>query len=104
MADAETLARFLSVAKNKISADPEGLERPKETMVNLARRSRRLDVRRDMVPGDGSGRTVGPAYTSRITEYADTRWRPDVAAVRAESLRRTVACLQRLVAGISRDE
>ena len=42
------------------------------------------------------GRTEGPAYTSRLIEYATDRWRPDIAARRAEGLRRAVACLQRL--------
>ena len=42
------------------------------------------------------GRTEGPAFTSRLIEYATDRWRPDIAARRAESLRRAVACLQRL--------
>ena len=53
-------------------------------------------VRQDMVPREGSGRTEGPAYTSRLIEYATDRWRPDVAVRRADSLRRAVACLQRL--------
>ena len=95
MADAERLAAFIGVAGRRIPADPEREEHPKQAMVNLARSSRRRDVRQDMVPRDGSGRTVGPAYTSRLVEYATDRWRPDVAARRAESLRRAVACLQR---------
>ncbi len=96
MADAERLAAFLGVARNKMPADPEGLNHPKRTMVNLARRSRRRDVRQDMVPRQRSGRAEGPAYTSRLIEYATDCWRPEVAALRADSLRRTVACLQRL--------
>ena len=99
MADAERLAAFIGVARNKVPADPERLDHPKRTMVNLARLSRRRDVRRDMVPRRGSGRIEGPAYTSRLIEYAADRWRPDVAAPHADSLRRAVACLQRLGSG-----
>ena len=54
---------------------------------------------RTWVPRNGSGRTEGPAYTSRLIEYATDRWRPDVAVQRADSLRRAVACLQRLGSG-----
>jgi hypothetical protein len=96
MADAEALATFLSVARGKIPADPEGLDHPKTTMVNLARQSRRKAVRADMVPRQGSGRQIGPAYTSWLTEYVESRWRPEVAAQRAESLRRAIACLRHL--------
>lgn len=95
MADAERLAAFIGVARRRIPADPEREEHPKRAMVNLARSSRRRDVRQDMVPREGSGRTVGPAYTSRLVEYATDRWRPDVAARRADSLRRAVACVRR---------
>lgn len=96
MADAERLAAFMGVARNKVPADPEGLEHPKQVMVNLARLSRRRDVRQDMVPREASGRTAGPAYTSRLIEYATDRWRPHVAVQRADSLRRAVECLERL--------
>ena len=99
MADAERLAAFIGVARRRIPTDPEREERPKQAMVNLARFSRRRDVRQDMVPRDGSGRTVGPAYTSRLMDYASDRWRPDVAARRADSLRRAVGRLRRLAAG-----
>lgn len=96
MADAEALARFLRIARGRIAADPESLERPKQAMVNLARQSRSGDIRQDLVPRESSGRTEGPAYTSRLIEYATDLWRPDVAEARADSLRRTVACLRRL--------
>ena len=96
MADAERLAAFIGVARSKVPTDFEEVERPKLAMVNLARLSRRRDIRQDMVPRDGSGRTEGPAYTSRLIEYATHRWRPDVAAAHADSLRRAIDCLRRL--------
>ena len=66
-------------------------------MVNLARRSRRREIREDMVPRDQSGRSVGPAYVSRLIEYFQTFWRPNVAIERAQSLRRAVACLRQMI-------
>ena len=96
IADAETLARFLRVAPGRVPQDPEGLPHPKEAIVNLARRSRRRAVRQDMVPHEGSGRAVGRAYTSRVIEYIQEDWRPDVAADHAESLQRAIRCLRRL--------
>ena len=97
MADAETLATYLSVGRHAIPADPEALPNPKVEMVKLARQSRRGAIRQDMVPRPGSGRPVGPAYTSRLIEYADRHWRPEVAAQRADSLRRAIECLRRIV-------
>ena len=97
MADSETLAPFLGVARGFVPSDPESLVRPKEAMVNLGRRSRKGAIRKDMVPRRGSGRAVGPAYTSRLIEFASTEWRPAVAAKRSESLKRAIRCLQRLL-------
>jgi len=97
MADAETLAKFLGVPRSRIPGRPEDSDQPKAAMVNLARRSRRRAVREDMVPREGSGRPVGPAYSSRLIEYVERRWRPDIAARHAESLRRAIDCLERLI-------
>ncbi len=96
MADRATLANYLGVPKSTISQDPESLPDAKAEMVNLARRSSRRAIREDMVPREGSGRRVGPAYTSRLIEYVHERWRPEVAAEHADSLRRAIGCLERL--------
>lgn len=103
MADAETLARYLSVPRSRIPEHPENLAKPKETLVNVARRSRRKAIRQDMVPRPGSGRREGPAYTSRLTEFAAGMWHPDIAAGHSESLSRAIRCIRRLVAAASRD-
>ncbi|MEW6319684.1 MAG: hypothetical protein AB1635_01205 [Acidobacteriota bacterium] len=97
MADVDTLAPFLRVARSRVPTNPEALDNAKLALVNVARHSRRRDIRTDMVPREGAGRTVGPAYTSRLIEYAHWHWRPQVASLRAESLRRAMACVQRLV-------
>ena len=97
MADAETLAPFLGLVRSRITKTPEQLDNPKTEMVNLARHSLRRAVREDMVPRATSGRAVGPAYSSRLIEYVETCWRPDVAAKHAESLQKAISCLRRLV-------
>jgi hypothetical protein len=91
--DPERLARFLAVPRPRIPPVPEQVEAPKQIMVDLARHSRRAVIREDMVPRRGSGRQLGPAYISRLVEFVDTQWRPEVAARNADSLRR---CLERL--------
>jgi hypothetical protein len=101
MADAQTLAQYLGVPQNAIPLDPEKRPDVKTEMVNLARRSKRKDIRTDMLPREGSGRPVGPAYTSRLIEYVETAWRPRTAAQRSDSLRRALVCIEHLVRGTS---
>lgn len=101
MADAETLAGYLSVSMNRIPQIPENLDQPKNEMVNLGRHSRRRTIREDMAPREESGRRVGPAYASRLIEYVKNKWRPEVAARRSESLHRAILCLRRLAQATS---
>lgn len=96
LADAQRLAAFLGVSRARVPADPERLDEPKTTMVNLARSSRRRAIQEDMVPREGSGRQVGPAYSSRLIEFVSSSWQPDVAARRSDSLLRAIDCLKRL--------
>lgn len=88
LADREALAGFLGVALARAPTQVESLADPKIALVNVARASRRRNIRADMVPREGSGRVVGPAYTSRLIEYAQGVWRPDIAAQHANSLAR----------------
>jgi hypothetical protein len=97
LADADTISRFLGVARDRVPPQPERLDNPKTALVHLARSSRRKEIREDMVPPVGSNRAAGPAYTSRLIEFVDRHWRPDEAARHAESLDRTIRCLRRLV-------
>jgi hypothetical protein len=95
LADRERFARFIGVPKERIPGEPDQLENPKRTIIDLARRSRRSEIRRDVVPRTGSGREVGPGYTSRMIEFVHSHWRPSVAESHSDSMRR---CRARLAA------
>jgi hypothetical protein len=100
LADQERLSTFLKVATARVPSEPEAEHDPKRAMVDIARKSRKREIREDMVPRPGSGRTVGPAYASRLIEFVShptTGWRPDIAAKRSDSLRRCLACMRKLI-------
>jgi hypothetical protein len=102
LADRESLAKLLSVGVSRIPHNPEALDSPKSTMVEIARHSRRRDVRENMVPRAGSGRKIGPAYTSLLIEFArdpENGWRPNVAAKSSDSLKRCMHRLEQLIGG-----
>lgn len=100
MADRQRMASFLSVSRARIPVSPEDAHDPKEILVNVARRSNKTAVQDSMVPRPGSGRSVGPGYTSLMIEYIRSRWRPEIAAESSESLRRCIACLKSLAGRI----
>ena len=99
-ADRERLARFLVVSKNLIPTDPEAIPSPKEALAQLAQRSHRREIREDIAPRLGSGRKVGPSYSSRLIQFVDDTqwgWRPEIAEQSSASLTRCIRCLRRLI-------
>ena len=96
LADRERIANRLRVGSQSIPRNPDDLPHPKIELVNLARQSRSRAVREELVPREGSGRSVGPLYATRLTQSVEDEaagWRPDRAAAHSESLSR---CIHRL--------
>ncbi len=95
LADRVHLAAFLRIRQSQIPKDPENLNDPKRTLIDLARVSRRRDIREGLVPREGS--SVGPAYTSRMGEFVREHWDPQAARSRSPSLDRAIRCLEALL-------
>ena len=96
LADAQRISKFLGVPLGRVPTNPDTLPDPKLTLINLARRSRSRALREDMAPRPESGRSVGPAYVSRLIEFTtDTAdgWRVEAAAQVSPSLH---GCVRRL--------
>lgn len=96
LADRSRIASFLGVQIRSVPSDVDNLEDPKRTLIALARTSRQRAIREDIVPREGSGARIGPAYTSRMMEFVEghNRWRPNVAAEASPSLLRCVKALR----------
>jgi hypothetical protein len=94
LGDAEQIANYLGVSQNKIPMNPESLNDPKNHLINLARKSRRKEIREGMVPRDESGGLEGPEYASMLSQFILDNWRPEIAAQRCDSLRRCIKALQ----------
>lgn len=99
LADRESIARFLGIAIAKVPSSPETLDHPKRTLVDLARHSRSRDLREDLIPRPASGRSEGPAYSSRLMEFVQSLWRPSTAERHSESLRRCRRAIERIAQG-----
>jgi hypothetical protein len=95
LSDAANFASFIGVKTAAIPQDAEILLDPKEAVLQLAAKSRKRDIRRDMVP-ENAARREGPAYASRLIEFALYHW--DIGAARrtSNSLDRCLRALKRL--------
>ena len=92
LADRENLAKFLSVAVSKVSFHPETIDDPKQYLVGLARKSRKREIREDIVP-IGTAK-VGPAYNLQLARFVANSWSWKAAQQNSESLHRLINCLR----------
>lgn len=90
MADRSGIAEFLSVPIVKIPSNPEAEADPKQTLVGLARNSRKRRLAQELAPQAGSSNRVGPLYNARLVEFASSVWDVERARVRAPSLDRAM--------------
>lgn len=93
LADTDSMAKFLNISIDLFPPDPDAESDPKQTLVNLARRSRKTSLREDIVPEHGSRHPVGKGYQSRMVEFIEERWRPLKAQDKSESLRRAIKAI-----------
>lgn len=83
MADREGIADFLSVSLNRIPREPDGIAHPKEHLIGIARKSRKSNIKRGIVPQDGSTSKIGPTYNAQLCEFVSRHW--DVKRARRNS-------------------
>lgn len=99
LSDAEAMASFLGVSLQALPQVPDHLPNPRAEILALARRARRRDIRKDLLPATGTAAVIGPGYTARMIEFAIRHWRPTVAAERSPSLARCMRSLLPLRSG-----
>lgn len=94
LADHENFALFLNISKTLVPSNPDELMNPKQTLINLARKSRKRDTRNDILPRPKSTATQGPAYNLRLRKFIRESWEIGSAMINSPSLKRTVRVIQ----------
>jgi len=93
LADQEGVASYLHVSSALVPDNPEQENDPKQSLLNLARRSRKKRIRDAFVPAPGVSATVGPGYVGEVENFVFNAWNIEAASVVSSSLNR---CLLRL--------
>jgi hypothetical protein len=68
MADRKNFADFLGISIQKLPLNPDDEINPKRLLIELAKHSRKREIREDIVPKPKSTAKIGPNYTSRIKQ------------------------------------
>jgi hypothetical protein len=96
IADRGNLADFLRVDIAFVPTDPEQLDDPKRELINIARHSKRKEIRSAIVPEAGSTAQVGKLYNSEMMRFIATRWDVQIARTNAPSLNQCLLALEAL--------
>ena len=87
LADRGGLARFLGVSQALFPQNPDQLIDPKLVLINIARKSRRRNIRENVVPATDFN-SIGPGYNSTLTQFVMSGWHFRSACKHSESLMR----------------
>lgn len=85
LADKTGIATFFNIAAVLIPDSPDLLQDPKNTLIQLARRSRKRVIREDIVPINANA-TIGPNYNGCLSEFIYHSWNIERAIMRSPSL------------------
>jgi len=87
LADSDSFEKWSSVPKNKIVSNPDSIQDVKQNLLNLISKYAKSEIQRDLLPSKGNLTSkVGIAYNSRLVNYIDNYWDPEIARHRSNSL------------------
>jgi hypothetical protein len=93
LADREGYSNFTGVSIANFPLNPEVESNPKQTLINITRKSRRRSVREDIVPINENAQ-IGPNYNEQLMNYVASSWDIERAMGNSESLRRAYRNLE----------
>jgi len=88
LADTQGLSTFLSISASLLPQQPDQLADPKQALINLAKRSRRKEIRQSIVPREGTTATQGPDYNGCLGDFVRNHWDSTAAVGHSPSLSR----------------
>lgn len=93
MSDRNNFASFMGVSRDIVALEPENLPNPKDHIINLARRSRKRNIREDLIP-EGKA-TVGRNYNTCLADFIFRKWDARKAMKHSDSLSGLITALDR---------
>lgn len=84
ISDRSNFASFMGVSKDIIPLKPEYLPDPKMYIINLAKRSRKRNIRDDLIPAGNA--TVGRNYNTCLADFVYRKWDAKKAMKHSKSL------------------
>lgn len=86
----KAFAGFLGIPQKLIPRAVDELNNPKQFLFTLVSKSRKREIRRDLLPRKNSTSKQGPNYNSRLIEFVQEYWDPTEASKSSDSLHRAL--------------
>ena len=90
LADHIGFSKFAVVSKDLFPGKPEAESDPKQTLLALIKKSKRRELRDEMLPVKGATSPVGLGYNVHMTDFVKNHWNIGRAVDRAPSLAHSV--------------
>jgi hypothetical protein len=87
LADREGFSLFLNVSIVNFPLYPDNEPDPKNTLIQLAKRSNKRTIKEDIVPINQNAK-IGPNYNGCLSEFVFRSWNIENAILKSDSLRR----------------
>jgi len=96
LADRENLSKYFNVSIANFPRNPDEETDPKNTLISLARRSKKRNIREDIVPINHNA-GIGPNYNGCLSTFVFNNWDIEKAILNSASLRKTYEKLRDFV-------
>ena len=90
LADRESFAKFLVVSQTLIPQNVDEISDPKQTLINIARKSKKRELHEAIVPQFNSTAKVGRDYNGQLIYFVNNYWQMEVAKLSSPSLQRAI--------------
>ena len=95
LADRENFAAFFSIDQKLVPLNPDNEINPKRTVISLAKKSRRKEIRETIVPIDNYA-SKGPGYNTQFESFIQKFWSIKSARKNSPSLDKTVNLFEKI--------
>ncbi|MEZ2224858.1 hypothetical protein [Microcoleus sp.] len=93
LAHREAFAKFLGISVDLIPADVDKISDPKQVLINLAKKSKKRELREGIVPDRNSTTKIGKDYNGQLIQFVNESWQVASAQTNSPSLQRAMNVL-----------
>ena len=90
LADRTNFSKFLGIKRDLIPSPADNIHDPKFFLIKLTKKSRKRNLKYDIIPRKGSTAKQGPNYNQPLIKFVNTQWDIEEAVCNSPSLKSAV--------------